>query len=187
MVTGEFHSGERLSVLLAEYQRVRDEILHHKSTQQTVMNFIILLAAAEVAMFSQIVERGFDARYTTVLLLLPLPFALLAVYHSAYTARIHVLAEYLDGDLRHKLEHIVGDGALRAKSYYATRNVLGLRHARSDGKATYLALLGLKSLPQIVPLAACVTLGVEGLSWWQWAWLCGDVALLLVSSLGQHD
>lgn len=188
MSAGESTLAEsQLQVLLAEHQRVRDEILHHKSTQQTIVNFVILLVAAEIALFSQVVEKGFDARYTTVLLLLPVPFALLAIYHSAYTARVHKLAEYIDGELRDKIERIVGERTLRTKSYYATRNILDLRHARPDGKATYLALMGLKSLPQIVPLAVCVSLGVGDLSWWQWAWFGGDVGLVLISSLGQHD
>lgn len=178
---------ERLHVLLTEHSYIQNTIFHHKTTLQTILNFIILLIAAEIALFTQLAGKPLGAEYTNTLLLLPIPFTLLAIYHSAYTIRIHKLAAYLDNDLRGRIENIAGSELLRQRSFQGTRHILDLPRANLDGKMTYLALLGLKVLPQVVPLAVCLSLGVGSLAWWQVLWLVVDATLVIVSGVGQHD
>lgn len=179
-------NGERLQVLLAEYERIRDEILHHKTTQQTVVNFIIVLIAAEVAFFAQSSVNTQLVQYPALLLLLPLPFAFLGLYHSAYTIRIHKLADFMDGELREKIEAVVGPGALRSRSYVPTRHIFLLAKAARDGRLTYLSLFGLKCLPQLVPLA--IVLSLRGpWPWWQYVWFAVDLLICAWSTTGQND
>lgn len=177
----------KLKVLLAEYERVIKEVITHKSTQQTILNFIIGLAAAEIGLLAKFMEKGFDARYMVMMLVVPVPFGLLALYHSAYTMRIHNLAGYMDGGLRKKIEMLAGSGVLEAPSYHATRNVFALHRATKDGQFTFLALMGLKVVPQLIPIAACVSIGIYAMSWWQQIWLGLNILFMVYTATIQHD
>jgi hypothetical protein len=70
----------RMQLLLAEYHRIQAEISQHKNTQQSVLNFIFVVVGIQVAAVPQI--RTLSQAYLIVLLLLPVPFALLSFYHS---------------------------------------------------------------------------------------------------------
>jgi hypothetical protein len=144
--------GWKLQTLLAEYARLKDEIFSHKASQQTILNFIIALAAAELAALTRLPWGPAGWLSLEGLLLLPIPFGLLGMYHSGYTMRIHKLGRCIDGELRVKLESIAGSGTLRTESYLPISSPLGLRKAQVDGRLVYLSLLGLKAFPQVLPL-----------------------------------
>ena len=180
----------KLQVLLTEYERIKEEIFHHKTTQQTILNFIIFLISAEIAGLLQIFlsPSQLSGRLVGYLLLVvPIPFALLSFYHSAYTIRIHKLASYLDAELREKIETIVGKGTLRVRSFYPTPNILALFKSSLDGKMTYLALFGLKALPQLLALITYLSIKVSVWNTWEFVLFVGDITLMIVSVIGQHD
>lgn len=179
--------GWRLQTLLAEYGRLKDEIFSHKSSQQTILNFIIALAAAELAALTRLPWGLAGWLSLEGLLLLPIPFGLLGMYHSGYTIRIHNLGKYLDGELRVRLESIAGPGTLRTESYLPISSPLGIWKAHLDGRLIYLSLFGLKALPQVLPLIAYCAVKSGNLQWWVVPALGLDLMLLFVSTLGQHD
>jgi hypothetical protein len=178
----------KLQVLLAEFGRLKDEISSHKSSQQTILNFIIVLAATEIAAMTRIPwDRAAGWLSLEGLLLIPIPFGLLAMYHSGYTIRIHKLGAYIDSELRAKLESIAGDGTLRAVSYVPITSPLGIRRANLDGRLVYVSLLGLKALPQLLPILAYFALKITVWQWWTVLAVTFDLILLVVSTFGQHD
>src|ERR1700722_20779853 len=69
----------------------------HKQTQQTILNFIFIIVGIELAALPQI--GHLDNGITGILLAVPVPFALLSIYHSAYTMRIHRLPGAFVGGL----------------------------------------------------------------------------------------
>lgn len=179
----------RLQVLLAEYGRIKDEIIRHTTTQQIILNFVILLLSAEIAALSQIflMVTQQPQPLLNLLLIVPIPFAFLALYHSSYTLRIHKLGSYMDGELKEKIETIVGEGTLRTRSFYPTPNILALPKALPDGKMAYLALFGLKALPQLLALITYVSIKASPWSTWEYVLFAGVLVLMIVSLIGQHD
>lgn len=179
----------KVQVLLAEYERIKDEIFHHKTTLQTILNFIIILGAAQLGILGQIFLSSSmpQSLIEKLLLITPIPFALLSLYHSGYIIRIHKLASYMDGELRSKIEAIVGEGTLRTHSFYPISNILALRKSSIDGRITYLALFGLKILPQMLPLI--IFFCIKALPWGilEYVWFACDFLLMIVSVVGQHD
>lgn len=174
----------QLEVLLNERNKIHAEVLSHKATQQAVLNLMIVLIAAELAAFSQV--SATFAHIQLILLLVPIPFALLATYHSGYTARIHHIAAYLDGELRQKIELRTSDGLLCGQSYQPIRNPVEFKRARPEGRMICIALLGLKSFPQIVPLA--IWLGSnQGAGPWLWVLFIADCCVLALTITWQQD
>lgn len=147
----------KLQALLTEYGRIKDEIIRHSATQQTILNFVILLLLAEMASLAQMFMMDLQPPpplILNLLLIAPIPFALLSLYHTSYTMRIHKLASYMDGELKEKIEKIVGEGTLRTRSFNPTPNILVLPNSLPDGRISYISLFGLKALPQLLPLIA---------------------------------
>ncbi len=180
----------RLQALLAEYERIKDEIIRHATTQQTILNFVILLLSAELAALVQIflmLTQPSRPLLVNLLLIIPIPFALLSLYHSAYTLRIHKLGSHMDCELREKIETIVGEGTLRTRSFCPTPNILALPKALPDGKMAYLALFGLKGLPQLLALITYVSIKASPWSTWEYVLFSGVLVLMIVSVVGQHD
>jgi len=180
----------RLQVLLVEYERIKDEIIRHTTTQQIILNFVILLLSGEIAALAQIflmVTQQPQPLLVNLLLIFPIPFAFLALYHSSYTIRIHKLGSYIDGELKEKIETIVGEGTLRTRSFYPTPNILALPKALPDGKMAYLALFGLKALPQLLALIIYVSIKASPWSTWEYVLFAGVLVLMIVSVVGQHD
>jgi hypothetical protein len=175
----------RLTVLLAEYERIQNDIRHHKTTLQMIVNFLILMTGLQLAALPYVANSL--TRFPELLLAATLPFAALAVYHSAYTSRVHDSANYFDTNVRVKINSIVGNNTLGAYDWKPISNIWQIRYASAAGTRTYIALAVLKLVPQLSLVVAYVAVRHSNMPWWGWIPLSIAVALTVVSVVGQHD
>jgi hypothetical protein len=175
----------KLEVLLAEYSRVQEDIRHHKTTLQAIINFMILLMAGEISALPFVSHLSGPG--TLILLLFPLPFAILATYHTAYVVRIHGQVAQFDADLRVRINEMIGSETLSTYGWVPTKRPWHLGRSNIDGRYTYIALIGLKLLPQIVPIGAFIILNAHAWHWWAYLSTPAAIIVAILSSAGQND
>lgn len=173
----------QIQTLLAEYVRVQEDIRHHKTTLQAIMNFIVIILVGLAALLPAISEQK---QLSSIPLLMSVAVAFLAFYHSAYVIRIHQLAQYVDRNLSLKINGLLGADVIGRYDWTATPSILSLRRSRTDGRLTYAAVAGLKFLPQVSCLVA-YTLGNPNMNLWRYVMIFALLILAILSSCGQND
>jgi hypothetical protein len=98
-----------LAAMTADYTAIREEIMLCMNQQKDMMNLAILLLAGVLTLIGKIATGGSSQhKIGLVLLLAPIPYALLASYTANRSRRIVLMAQYVCNDLRRRAEAITG-------------------------------------------------------------------------------
>lgn len=123
-------AGRALDVWLSEYSTLRREIEHLIATENLYLNLAVTLTAALIAASRFVFGDSFHLLSTTILGVAPLPFLVLCFLFTRAHEEIHVVASYLAGELRSRINFLCvpyGDTLLweiskyQAESYLTTR------------------------------------------------------------------
>lgn len=147
---------KKVDVLISEMSAIRNEINSTKETVHNILNFFFVLIGAEVSLFIAAWDSlvDFDSIFVRLLILtIPFPFMCLSMYHTECIIRIHKYIRYVDFNIRNKIEELLGEPLLNAKSKTATKSIMGvLKKGPLDAKFGYLSKLGLKLMSMLFPL-----------------------------------
>lgn len=146
---------KKIDVLINEMTAIRNEINTSKDTIHSILNFFFILIAAEVSLFIAAWDNSIDFGNVFVrLLILAIPFLFmcLSTYHSECVIRIHTYSNYVDTNIRDKIQELLGEPLLNAKSKTPTTSILGVfKNSPIDAKLGYLSKLGLKAMSMLLP------------------------------------
>lgn len=147
---------KKVDVLMCEMTAVRNEINSTKETVHNILNFFFVLIGTEVSLFIAAWDSlvYFDSIFVRLLILtIPFPFMCLAIYHTECVMRIHKYIQYIDFNIRNKIEELLGEPLLNEKSKTATKSIMDvLKKGPLDAKFGYLSKLWLKLMSMLFPL-----------------------------------
>lgn len=147
---------KKIDVLMNEMSAIRSEINTSKETIHSILNFFFVLIGAEVSLFVAIWDSSIDFSNIFIrllILIIPLLFMCLSVYHSECVIRIHTYSNYVDSSIRDKIQELLGDPLLNAKSKTPTKSIIDVfKKCPLDAKLGYLSKLGIKTISMLLPI-----------------------------------
>jgi len=147
---------KKIDVLMSEMSAIRNEINTSKETIHSILNFFFVLIGAEVSLFVAIWDSSVDFNIVFIRLLIltiPVLFMCLSMYHSECVMRIHSYSNYVDSNIRGKIQKLLGEPLLKSKSKTPTKSIIGVfKESPIDAKLGYLSKLGIKAISMLLPI-----------------------------------
>lgn len=147
---------KKIDVLMNEMIAIRNEINTTKETIHSILNFFFILISTEVSLLIAASGSSIDLGNIIVrLLILTIPFLFmcLSIYHSECVMRIHKYINYVDLDIRNKIQELLGEPLLNPKSKIPTKSIIDVfKKTPLEAKMGYLSKLGIKIMSMLFPL-----------------------------------
>lgn len=147
---------KKIDVLMSEMTAIRNEINTTKETIHSILNFFFILIGIEVSLLIAAWSSSVDLSNIMVrflVLSIPLLFMCLSMYHSECVMRIHNYIEYIDFDIRNKIQELLGEPLLNTRSKIPTKSIIGVfKSSPLEAKLGYLSKLGIKIMSMLFPL-----------------------------------
>lgn len=186
--------GKKVDVLMAEMTAVRNEINTTKETIHSILNFFFILISAEISLFVSVWDSVFTLTNPLIrlfILLIPILFFCLSIYHSECVMRIHTYITYVDSTIRNKIGTLLGDPLLNNQSKFPTKTVFGVFHkSPMAAKLGYLSKLGIKIISMLLPILFyiyTIRSNCMPMSIYEWILLPVDIVLTISLFFMQHD
>jgi hypothetical protein len=168
-----------VTVLVAEYTSLREEIGRHQEHQKEILQFGYAILPITGTIAVAILGRSTaDLRpYTFGLLAFPLIYGLLAALFTDRTFRLMWVGDYLHNHLRPRMVAALGLNVWQWEEYRRTSRWFGRPAVMLLDKARWLAFIG----PSLGCLLAFVVVTGLKVPWWQEAWFVIDVIVFFLT------